>query len=550
MITEINQGQAVSRTHPSPILTATFRGSALQRGRQHGERFGGRVRESGILEFYRDYATRSARGSLIKLEVVEILQTYLATRLSEEATDLVKGFAEGSKLHEADVARALVLPDLIGFTSCAVSRWRRSPTLGCTTVAAWGEATAGGKFLYARNLDFIGNGLYDRAPLVSRHQPDRGFRYVTVGTAGAVVDGVTGINEAGLTVDIHQHLNTHVSRLPDGRPIMDLGRNVLQYASNFDEALRLALSWKPVGAWSLVLTNWKERKACAVERTSKHTALFRGEGETFVYTNTYRDALLKAQEVDLPAFRESSRLRARRAEALLQEARGRVNPGVLAGILSDHVDFDRGLPRGFAQTLAQPHNLTSVVIDPEDEAVWLAEGTAPVCDTPFRRVPLWQEGEAGEVLRRAPDPLTPAQREGVHAYQSALRSWELLRDAGYAVAALETAVEKHPDDPAYRFMHGLLSLAQGDARRAADSFAAGAAMPDLLYRCEAQRLWRARALDVQGKRAEAQALYRQVAGSAMHPALRGAAERGVDSRWKLSEGAVEPDFYHGDAALK
>ena len=540
---------AVARTHPSPILTADFRGSALQRGRQHGERFGGRVRESGILEFYRDYASRTARGSVVKLELIEVLQTYLATRFSDEAHELVKGFAEASKMHEADVARALVLPDMVGYATCALSRWRRAPTLGCTTVAAWGEATANGRFLYGRNLDFVGNGLFDRAPLVSRHAPDRGYRYVSVGTAGAVVDGVTGINEPGLTVDLHQHLNTHVSRLPDGRPILDLARSVLQYAATFDEALKLALAWKPVGAWSLVLTHWRERRACVIERTSKHTSVFRPEGDSLVYTNTYRDALLGAHEVDLPAFRESSRLRARRAEALLLEARGRVNPGVLASILSDHVDYDRGLARGFAQTLAQPHNLTSVVIDPEEGALWVAEGTAPVCDSAFRRLPLWEEGEAGEVLRRPPDPLTPAQRQGVHAYQGALRAWELLRDGDYAAAALETAVEKHPDDPAYRFMHGLLALAQGDAKRAADSFAAGEAMPDLLYRSEAQKLWRARALDMLGKRAEAQALYRQVSAAAQHPSLRGAAARGVDARWKLGPDGVQPDFYHGDAAL-
>lgn len=549
MIKEI-QAEAAARTQPSPILTATFRGSALQRGREHGERFGGRVRESGIHEFYRDYAVREAKSSLFGLEAVEILQTYLATRFSDEARDLIGGFAQAAGIEASDLARGLVLPDVAGYTTCALSRMKRAPTLGCTSLAAWGEATAGGRFLYGRNLDFLGNGLYDRAPLVSRHHPERGYRHVTVSTAGAVVDGITGINEPGLTVDLHQHLNAHVSRIPDGRPILDLGRTVLQHAADFDEALKLALAWKPLGAWSLVLTHWKERKAAVIERTSKHTAMYRPEGDTFIYTNTYKDALLRAQEVDLPSFRESSRLRGLRAESLLEEARGGVTPAVMASILGDHVDFDRGLPRGFAQCLASPHNLTSVVFDPENGELWLAEGRAPVCDSDYRRVPLWEEGEAGEALRKPPAALSVPQREAVEAYQSALRAWELTRDARASAAALAAAVERHPEDPAYRFMHGLMSLAAGEARAAEGSFAAGAELPDLLYRCDAQRLWRGRALDAQGRRAEAQALYRSVAASAAYAPLRAAAQRGLDARWRLTPGSVSPDFYHGDASLR
>lgn len=547
MITDSGKTQATARTHPSPILTVSLSGDARSRGRQHGERFGGRVRESGILEYYREYAQRLVAGSAVRMELIELVQTYLATRFTEEAHELVAGFAEASKLNEADVARALVTPDLLGYLSCVRERWVGAPTLGCTSIAAWGEATAGGRFLYGRNLDFIGNGLFDRAPLVARHRPEKGHRYVSVSSAGCVIDGITGINEPGLTVDLHQHLNTHVSRLPEGRPIMDLGRSLLQCAGTVEEAVKLALAWKPVGAWSVVVTHWKRREVVVIEKTSKHAVVFRPRGDSVVYTNTYNDALLRAHEVDRPAFRESSRLRARRAETLLEEARGRLTPGALAAILGDHVDPERGQVRGFAQTLAQPHNLTSVVMDPEEGVLWLAEGRAPVCDTPYRRVELWSDTEPGEVLRRAADPLTPAQRAACQAYQSALRSWEILRDGAYAADALESAVENHPEDPSYRFMFGLMALKEGDVARAADSFAAGASLPDIEHRRAAQRLWQARALDVMGRRGEAVSAYRLAYSGARDRALAQAAGRGVDRRWKGED--VRPDFYHADAAL-
>ena len=83
------------------------------------------------------------------------------------------------------------------------ARRRRAAVPACSTAIAWGDATADGELLFARNFDFPGVGVWDAAPAFIVCAPDRGQRYGFFATRGADAPVVTVVNEAGLVIAPH-----------------------------------------------------------------------------------------------------------------------------------------------------------------------------------------------------------------------------------------------------------------------------------------------------------------------------------------------------------
>lgn len=543
----MNPAAAPATTTAGRLLVGDFRGGAFARGRRHGENFGERVIASGILDFYLRFCERQllaepSRPAGLAIRAAHFL---VALRHSPEAAELIDGFSAGSRIPRAKIAQALVMPDVLNFLT---GSYYRRAGLGCTSVAAWGDYTPDGRLRYARNLDFPGNGFFDRNPLLARHQPDKGLPYVSLGTAGTVVDGITGINAEGLSVAVHQHMSTDVGLLTGGRPILDLARQLLQHCRTLEEAAELCAGWRTTSAWSIVLTHWKSRRAWTVERSARRCAVVRYEAGKMARANDFTDPELRRLEADYPGFRDSSRLRARRADELLEEKRGRVDAAALANLLGDHWDPERKRSRAFAGAIAQPHNVSSVVFEPEEGIAWVSDGTAPVCEGPFRRVELWEDSEPGPELPGVENALAGMKFEASRRYLDAFGAWTRRKNADEALALLDRAVADDPDDPIYRHMHGVLALKCGNPGKALETLSAGAALPDNPHRRQAQRLWQARALDLLGRRAEAVSLYGAIAAETpITKPLRAAAEEGGALPYESSRlRAVVPDFIFGD----
>ncbi|MBI3552165.1 MAG: hypothetical protein HY077_06580 [Elusimicrobia bacterium] len=534
--------QTASKTK---ILRATLKGSPRARGRAHGELFGPRVKESGILEFYRGFCGREVFSALPRPAgwALDKLHGLLGARLSPSTAELVAGFAEGAGLDERQVREGLAMPDVLNFLVGLSGRVMSAPTLGCTSAAAWADYTEDGRLLYARNLDFPGNGIWDRFPLVCRHEPDRGIPYVSIGAAGSIADGITGINAEGLSLALHQHYTTELGPWPSGRLILDLGVSVLSSCRDIEEAVELSSSWPATSGWSLVLTHWKKKEAAVIQKTARRTVMRRSVGQSLVHTNTFDDASLRATEVLRPAFYESSRLRKQRAEAILEEKKGRIDAVALASLLNDRLDPERGLVRAFGQAIHQPYTVTSVVMDPERGLLWVSEGAAPVCEGPYRSIRLWDDAEPGETLSPA-DPLPPAKREAYGRYLNAYGAWSDRRDAAAAGAELDSAIKGDGDDPIYRHMRGLMALKTGELKTALESFEAGAALPDIPHRRHAQKYWQARTLDLLDRRAEAERLYGAVEKEKPYGPLLDAARKRLKSPRAAAK--VMPDFIYGD----
>ncbi len=533
----------------SRLLTATFRGSAHQRGRAHGERFKAEVQQSGILDYYLGYCERLlSRPGIAKRLAISVVHELVARAQSDETRGLADGFCEATGLDRRAVGRALVMPDALNFLVGLHAAVRPAPTpaLGCTSVAAWGAATSNGRMLFGRNLDFAGNGVWDRFPLLVRHEPQHGVPYAAFTTAGGIVDGITGVNMEGLTVALHQHLSWDVS-LWGTRPVLDLGQEVLRTCRTIDEAIALISSWPTTAGWTVVLTHWKSRKACAIERTARRCFVRFASDGVFARANDYEEPSLKGAEIEYTPWRGGSRARQARALALLRQQKGWLDAVRIASILRDHLDPERGVTRAFAQTIAGPSNMTSVVIDAEAGEVWAAEGPAPVCEGAYRRFKLWEDSPAGEALP-VPTLLSDAQQAGYQRYMEALLAWERSRDEEAAAGRLGEATTSDPTDPIYRYLRGFFCLRAGDARAAAEHFERGMGEPDLPHRSRAQRLWLARSLDSLGRRSDALKHYAAVAAAeGTGRPLGVAADRGSRVAYRPEQAKdVQPDFLFGD----
>ncbi|MGE5181239.1 MAG: hypothetical protein ACM31C_04220, partial [Acidobacteriota bacterium] len=97
------------------------------------------------------------------------------------------------------VARAKLGP----FSNPLAARAAAAAVPACSTVVAWGDATATGELLFARNFDFPGIGVWDAAPSFVTCVPARGQKYGFFATRGADTPVVTVVNEAGLVFAPH-----------------------------------------------------------------------------------------------------------------------------------------------------------------------------------------------------------------------------------------------------------------------------------------------------------------------------------------------------------
>ncbi|MBI5881958.1 MAG: hypothetical protein HZB91_02505 [Elusimicrobia bacterium] len=528
---------------------ANLWGSPRERGRQMGELFGARVRASGIVDFYHDYCGRHLpRQPLFAGVGTRLLLSLVALRFSPGAKQLIQGFCETSGLDPGRVGRGFAMPDVLNYLVGFSGRLSGLPTLGCTSAAAWGDYTQGGSFLVARNLDFPGMGYFDRYPVVCRHKPDHGIPYVSVGTAGLVVDGITGINAEGVTLALHQHISRDASILTGGRPILDLGRQILETCRTLEEAVDAISRWRTTSAWTVFLTSCKERKACAVERTPGACVPVWSDSGKMGRANDFATPRLHLREIDYRPWRESSRLRLSRVEDLLESHKGNIGPAFMASLLSDRFDPERGVLRSFAQAIGQVHNMTSVVFEPDRGILWVSEGRAPAHQGPYRRLALWDESPLGETLGGVVPGLPEDRKESLAVYVRACLDWTERRNPHEMVESLHEAVEGDPHEPVYRYLLGFFALNAGHLETALKNFESGASMPDIPQRVAAQKLWQARTLDILGRRDEAVQVYEDLARTpGLWQVLRRAAVKGVSRRYtRRSLSKCSPDFFYGD----
>jgi hypothetical protein len=534
-------------------------------GEQHGALLRDEIR-TGPLPYYRQHFTklvgRSQLGALSSL-VWPALQLAIgrrvARRIPDFALETIRGVADGAGMPLSELLDGCTMPDaLLWLASRLMDVHAPGPAvahrlalgLGCTSAIAWGDATKDGKLLHARNFDYHGVACWPKHAAVLFHEPDHGMRYVSVASAGVALGGVTAMNEAGLSMTVHQHMFTDRTKL-GGTPIGIVGDMVMREAKSIDDASAILAAHKPIGCWTYLVTDGKRKEVlCWEENPFRHAAIRPApERGTFGYANVYLDPELGETEVDLyGSYWRHNEARHRRANERLEEGRGTLDPQSMAEILADTGHEACRISEAISMVMT----VGSVVFRPEDGVVWIGTGEAPTSSgsfVPFSLDRADHDPRHGELRTRSTE--SPTSRDAFEHYRRAYVAYLDAHDMPAARREMEAACALAPEQPLYAFLAGMCALEEGDAQAADERISRAIAIghPHEERRA-AMHLWRARARAIAGRDKDALADWRRCLSlrgdRAIHEAARKDARRG----WKRDRlSRMQIDFAMADVAL-
>ncbi len=534
----------------------TLSGSAYDMGHQHGiiakelyvrglilffARFL-RTLKLGLEDMLGSKFLRRQAGKLFD-RYVGILASNMARRYTGFMLDEIRGFADGSGETHALLEKLMSMPDVLQILlarglSHTVANSIAALNPGCTSVAVWGDATADRGFIYGRDLDFFDDHSMDRNPAIILYKPDHGMKYATFGFLGVPGGGITGINEAGITVALHIMLSRDVSSY--ATPIMNIANEIIGNAESTDDALRIARSYRSSSGWGIVVTDARRRDAVVIETSSRHVQPRKGSSTFIINTNHYNTDLLKRREYDYSVSATASTIgRYRRAEEILREKHGKFTVDDMVLLLGDHLEYYTRRERALGSTITAVHNVSAVVMQPEEMKVWMSHGDAPSNNSDFIGVDLgsWMKGDLRLIDVKRPTPYAGTYSFTVFKehYEQAYQKYFYHNDIPGALAELEQLTEKDEAEPIYFMLKGQMYV---KVRRYSDAIVAfdkALALPDIPHRTGVSMLWKARVQDILGKRDDALSLYRSIVSmGGIGANLTKAARKGLGRRYSES----------------
>ncbi|GAB1375154.1 acyl-CoA--6-aminopenicillanic acid acyl-transferase [Bacteroidales bacterium] len=159
--------------------------------------------------------------------------------------------------------------------------------VGCSSFAAWGSESDDSTLIIGRNFDFWVGDDFAKNKVVTIMEPDKGYKFISVGWAG--MSGVlSGMNEKGLTITMNAAKSSPPVR--SKTPISIIAREILQYASNIEEAFNIASKRDAFVSESLLIGSGLENRAAIIEKSPDNTLLFSADGELIISTNHFQSA--------------------------------------------------------------------------------------------------------------------------------------------------------------------------------------------------------------------------------------------------------------------
>jgi len=265
--------------------------------------------------------------------------------------------------------------------------------VGCSSFAAWGDQTADGKLLIGRNFDFYAGDEFSEDKIVAFVNPDSGYKHAFVTWAG-MIGAVSGMNEHGLTVTI----NAGRSNVPfrAKTPISLLTREILQYATTIEEAIRIAAQRPVFVSESILVGSAADGQAALIEVSPRKFGVHTAEpgSNLVVCTNHFQSDAYRTDKKNLRQMEEShSRYRFNRMHELLGAGQP-LTPPEAAAVLRDRDGLDGvGLGHGNEKAINQLLAHHAVIFQPADRLMWvsanpyqLGEFVAYDLDEVFRRM--------------------------------------------------------------------------------------------------------------------------------------------------------------------
>ncbi len=242
--------------------------------------------------------------------------------------------------------------------------------VGCTSFAAWGSKTEDSNMIIGRNFDFWVGDKFAENKIVVFVSPESGYNFAFVSWA-AFIGVCSGMNEQGLTVTI----NAAKSSIPfkAATPVSLVAREILQYASNIDEAITIAKSRKMFVSESFMIGSKADGKTVVIEKTPNALDVYYPSGNAITCANHFQSELLKNTSLNLEQKNENaSPYRQARLQELLRENTP-LNTEKSAAILRDYKGLNNeniGIGNELAMNQMIAHH--SVIFMPDSLTFWVS----------------------------------------------------------------------------------------------------------------------------------------------------------------------------------
>ncbi|NQD69212.1 acyl-CoA--6-aminopenicillanic acid acyl-transferase [Sphingobacterium shayense] len=242
--------------------------------------------------------------------------------------------------------------------------------VGCSSFAFWGENTQDGNLLIGRNLDFYMNDDFAKQKILYFVKPLSGHPYMSVSWPG-MMGVLSGMNREGLTIT----LNAGKSSIPWSAktPISIVAREVLQYAANIEEALRILEKKKVFVSETLMIGSAQDKKAILVEITPRKIDVVNSVDNRLLSTNHFQGKLLGNDKRNTKHIaRSHSMYRFQKLQMLLDTTRD-LTPEKAISIMRNK-DGHQGEKLGLGNEKSLNHLLAhhGVVFQPEDRLVYVS----------------------------------------------------------------------------------------------------------------------------------------------------------------------------------
>jgi len=535
----------------------TLNGSAYDMGYQHGT-IAKELYARGLVRLFNRFLgtlklgledavkSRYLRSIIEKLfwKYLDIMKSNLSKRYTGFMLDEMKGFSDASGESDDLLKQLLAMPDVVQILltrglSGTVANSAAALNLGCTSVAVWNEATAEGDFIYGRNLDFFDDHSMDTNPAIFLYKPDKGLKYAAFSFLGVPGAGITGINEAGVTMALHMLLTKDVSSYSS--PIMNIGNEIIRKAENIDDAVKIANSHRFSSGWGIVVTDAKHKNAVVIEASSKQILTRKCSSTFIINTNHYQMDLFKKREYDFNTSTTASTIgRYKRAEEILKEKYGKLTVDDMILLLGDHLEYFTRKERALGSTIMAVHNISAIVMKPDELKVWVSQGDAPSNQSEFIGVDIksWMDGDPKVIDVKQPHPYSNTYNflAFKEHYEQAYQKYFFRNDIPAALAELEQLTQKDTQEPIYFMLKGQLYIKLNKYSDALEAFNTAMTMPDMPHRIAVNMLWKARVEDILGKREEALQSYDKIVSmEGIGLNLKKAAIKGVKHPYKVSK---------------
>ena len=243
---------------------------------------------------------------------------------------------------------------------------------GCTSFSAWGNKTQDSSLIVGRNFDFYVGDEFAKNKIIMFVNPDNGYKFLMVTWAG-MIGAVSGMNEKGLTVTI----NAAKSEMPleAKTPISILAREILQYASDIDEAYAIAEKREIFVSESLMIGSTEDNKTAIIEKTPERLGLFETEKNYIICSNHFQSDVFANDSLNLKNIEESSSMYRFNRVGELVDKNQIISVNKAAEILRDqkglnNINIGMGNEKAINQLIA--HH--SVIFEPAKKLAWISVG--------------------------------------------------------------------------------------------------------------------------------------------------------------------------------